>query len=167
MSVIDEKTGLIYQAALDRYLQAKFLQKIFRHLLTAQYIYPSPLRRHTFPLHQSGTLFSNLALERCLKIQAHGIRCSRSTVQDTQPSHHETIKEKAHETIQNQTSQVTIHGQRIGHHVPRCDARARGAQVRRLQRRDVVCSRLQQVVATCSRFVAPNRYTLIPFKSYT
>ena len=29
MCVIDEKTRLIYQAALERYLQVKFLQKYF------------------------------------------------------------------------------------------------------------------------------------------
>ena len=50
MCVMDDKTRLIYQAALDRYLSAKFLQKIFRGLLTTQYIYPTALRRHTFPL---------------------------------------------------------------------------------------------------------------------
>ena len=47
---MDDKTRLIYQAALDRYLSAKFLQKLFRALLTTQYIYPTALRRRTFPL---------------------------------------------------------------------------------------------------------------------
>ena len=50
MCVMDDKTRLIYQAALDRYLSAKFLQKIFRGLLTTQYIYPTALRTRTFPL---------------------------------------------------------------------------------------------------------------------
>ena len=56
---MDDKTRLIYQAALDRYLSAKFLQKIFRGLLTTQYIYPTALRRRTFPLLSIWNLVAN------------------------------------------------------------------------------------------------------------
>ena len=84
---MDDKTRLIYQAALDRYLSAKFLQKIFRGLLTTQYIYPTALRRHTFPLWSiwnlvfklsSGTLPQNVGAWASM-LAKHGSRPSPIT----------------------------------------------------------------------------------------
>ena len=87
MCVMDDKTRLIYQSALDRYLSAKFLQKIFRGLLTTQYIYPTALRRHTFPLWSiwnlvfklsSGTLPQNVGAWASM-LAKHGSRPSPIT----------------------------------------------------------------------------------------
>ncbi len=99
MCVMDEATRVVYQGALDRRRRLNFHRKFFRGLLTAKYIYPPRQGGPSSPFDQSGTLFSNLALEPCLKIHTHGVRSSRSTVQDPHPSRHETLTEKAHETI--------------------------------------------------------------------
>ena len=68
-----------------------FYRKFFEAYLPLNISTPPHWEGIPSPFDQSGTLFSNLALEPCLKMRAHGVRCSRSTVQGPHPSHHEAI----------------------------------------------------------------------------
>ena len=60
---------------------------------------PPRLEDPPSPLYQSGTLFSNLALEPCLITRAYGVHARRITVQDPHPSHREAITGESNETF--------------------------------------------------------------------
>ena len=104
MCVTDEKTRLIYQAALDRYCGSNFCWKFFELYLPLNISAPPRWEGPPSPFYQSGTLFMICGQEPCHKMRAFRLHARRITLQDPSPSHHETIKKKAHETIENQAS---------------------------------------------------------------